>query len=100
MTFTLDGPGITSVIFDRTTTNTVAGLNRVPSDNWIVDVPTDPRREVFVGDELMFGNTVPGSIHGFKYEDVDGDGEPTTRPSTCRWRVLISRSPGPMARGT
>ena len=72
--FTLTGPGITSVIFDRTTPNTIAGLNRVPTDNWQLDVPTDPRREVVVGSDLMFGNTVPGSIHGFKYEDVDGDG--------------------------
>ena len=74
VSFTLTGPGITSVIFDRTTPNTVAGLNRVPTDDWIVDVPTDPRREIVVGSDLMFGNTVPGSIHGLKYEDMDGDG--------------------------
>jgi uncharacterized repeat protein (TIGR01451 family) len=36
--------------------------------------PGDPRVEVVVGPPLMFGNTVPGSIHGFKFEDVDGDG--------------------------
>jgi uncharacterized repeat protein (TIGR01451 family) len=36
--------------------------------------PGDPQVEVVVGAPLMFGNTVPGSIHGFKYEDVDGDG--------------------------
>jgi uncharacterized repeat protein (TIGR01451 family) len=54
--FTLNGPGISSVIFDRTTLNTIAGLNRVPSDNWDVDVPTDPRREILVGSDLMFGN--------------------------------------------
>ncbi len=43
--------------------------------------PNDPRFEVIadsnqdgIGDQLIFGNTVPGSIHGFKYEDVDGDG--------------------------
>ena len=34
----------------------------------------DPREEIVVGDELIFGNTVPGSIHGFKFEDIDGDG--------------------------
>lgn len=34
----------------------------------------DPRREVVVGSELMFGNTVPGSIHGFKFLDANGDG--------------------------
>ena len=30
--------------------------------------------EVLVGDRLMFGNFVKGSIHGFKFEDLDGDG--------------------------
>ena len=30
--------------------------------------------EVVVGPELMFGNQPPSSIHGFKFEDVDGDG--------------------------
>ncbi|MFP6693459.1 MAG: SdrD B-like domain-containing protein, partial [Pirellulales bacterium] len=34
----------------------------------------DPRHEVVVGERLMFGNTVGGSIHGFKYEDMDGNG--------------------------
>jgi uncharacterized repeat protein (TIGR01451 family) len=58
--FTLNGPGISSVIFDRTTINTIAGLNRVPTDDWAVDVPTDPRREVFVGSDLMFGNVGVG----------------------------------------
>ncbi|MFT5525389.1 MAG: protocatechuate 3,4-dioxygenase beta subunit [Pirellulaceae bacterium] len=43
--------------------------------------PGDPQVEFLadsnqdgIGDELMFGNTVPGSIHGFKFEDIDGDG--------------------------
>mgnify|MGYP000093135448 CR=1 FL=1 len=36
--------------------------------------PGDPRFEVVLGSPLMFGNTVPGSIHGFKFEDMDGDG--------------------------
>jgi len=34
----------------------------------------DPREEVLINEDLMFGNTVPGSMHGFKFEDVDGDG--------------------------
>ncbi len=44
--------------------------------------PNDPRVEVFVDDQLIFGNTVPGSIHGFKFEDIDGDGiyNPNTEP--------------------
>jgi hypothetical protein len=62
--FTLTGPGITSVIIDRTTLNTIAGLNRVPTDNWIVDVPTDPRREIVVGSDLMFGNYLPPDLVG------------------------------------
>jgi len=33
-----------------------------------------PQVEVLIGDALMFGNTVQGSIHGFKFEDLDGDG--------------------------
>ena len=40
--------------------------------------PNDPRFEVLADgiefDSLTFGNTVPGSIHGFKFEDIDGDG--------------------------
>ncbi len=36
--------------------------------------PDDPRVEVVVGNQLVFGNTVPGSIHGFKFEDIDGNG--------------------------
>ena len=60
--FTLNGPGITAVIFDRTTLNTIAGLNRVPTDNWIVDVPTDPRREVVMDADLMFGNFRAGFV--------------------------------------
>ena len=27
-----------------------------------------------VGDALVYGNYIPGSIHGFKFEDLDGDG--------------------------
>jgi hypothetical protein len=36
--------------------------------------PNDPRMEVVVGDQLIFGNTVLGSVHGFKFDDADGDG--------------------------
>lgn len=36
--------------------------------------PGDPQMEDNLGPFLMFGNTVYGSIHGFKFEDVDGDG--------------------------
>ena len=33
-------------------------------------------------DSLLFGNTVPGSIHGFKFEDLNGDGvyDPANEP--------------------
>ena len=27
-----------------------------------------------MGDQLIFGNYVPGSIHGFKFDDFDADG--------------------------
>lgn len=36
--------------------------------------PNDPQIEIVVGGELIFGNTIPGSFHGFKFEDYDGDG--------------------------
>ena len=36
--------------------------------------PNDPRIEVVVGDELIFGNTAYGSLHGFKFDDTNGDG--------------------------
>ncbi|MCO6458616.1 MAG: choice-of-anchor D domain-containing protein [Pirellulaceae bacterium] len=34
----------------------------------------DPRVEVVIGPQLAFGNAYPGSIHGFKFEDANGDG--------------------------
>ena len=34
----------------------------------------DPREEIVVGEELVFGNTAPGSIHGFKFNDENGNG--------------------------
>ena len=37
--------------------------------------PNDPRTELPENIALRFGNTVPGSIHVFKYEDIDGNGE-------------------------
>ncbi len=37
--------------------------------------PNDPQQEVVVGQELIFGNTASVSIHGFKFEDIDGDGQ-------------------------
>ena len=37
-------------------------------------VAPDMRHEVNVGTDLMFGNFVKGSIHGFKFEDHDADG--------------------------
>jgi protocatechuate 3,4-dioxygenase beta subunit len=33
-----------------------------------------PKQEENVGADLMFGNFVKGSIHGFKYEDYNGNG--------------------------
>ncbi len=34
----------------------------------------DPREEVVIGPELAFGNAFGGSIHGYKFEDLNGDG--------------------------
>lgn len=41
-TFTLLGPGITAVVFERTIVNTVGGLNNPPTDNWILEAPPIP----------------------------------------------------------
>jgi hypothetical protein len=40
--YTLFGPEIATVIFDRTTLNTIAGLNRVPTDSWVLDYTPAP----------------------------------------------------------
>ncbi|MBT3202512.1 MAG: hypothetical protein HN350_21645, partial [Phycisphaerales bacterium] len=82
--FVLNGPEIASVIFDRTIPNTVATLNRVPTDNWTFDVPTDPRREVLVGTELMFGNareevSVVGRHVFYNNSALDGN-DPAANP--------------------
>ena len=34
----------------------------------------DPRSEEVVGDTLVFGNAIQGSIHGLKFKDLNGDG--------------------------
>ena len=39
-TFTLDGPGITALVIERTSTNYSAGLASVPIDNLIIPEPT------------------------------------------------------------
>ena len=83
--FTLTGPGITSVIFDRTTLNTIAGLNRVPTDDWQLDVPTDPRREVVVGGDLMFGNA-----EALDYGDAPDPTYPTLRANDGARHVVGS----------
>jgi hypothetical protein len=41
----------------------------------------DPRVEVVLGKPLFFGNTFPGSVHGFKFLDRDGDGHDEPRPT-------------------
>jgi len=77
--FTLAGPNIASVVFDRNTTNTSAGFNRVATDNWIVTVGgVSNNVTVGVGDVATdndFGNRAqPASISGQKFNDLDGDG--------------------------
>ena len=59
-----------------------------------------PQGEVVVGAPLMFGNTVPGSIHGFKYEDVNADSvyTPGTDVPLPTLRVLQSHPRGALIR--
>ncbi len=45
-----------------------------PGQSGVPAFDGDPRYELVVGDELKFGNAYPGSLHGFKYFDVDQDG--------------------------
>ena len=53
-----------------------ATWSEIPETDFVFTTNMVPelRREVLIGAPLMFGNTAPGSIHGFKFEDVDGDG--------------------------
>jgi hypothetical protein len=44
--------------------------------------PPDPRVEVVVGPKLAFGNAYLGSIHGYKFHDVNGNGVDDHEP---RW---------------
>lgn len=49
-TFTLDPASpISSVIFERTTVNTVAGLNNPPTDNWLLEPVPEPTTLLLVG---------------------------------------------------
>ncbi|MCA9248269.1 MAG: hypothetical protein KDA42_14170, partial [Planctomycetales bacterium] len=47
----------------------IAGQSNVDAGN-----PGELRTEVVVGPQLAFGNAFDGSIHGYKFEDIDGDG--------------------------
>ena len=52
----------------------------------------DPRTETVVGDELIFGNTAPGSIHGFKFYDQNGNGiRDAGRTTATGRRVHVDR---------
>lgn len=49
-TFTLDPAlPISAVVFERTTTNTVAGLNNPPTDNWALEPVPEPATLLLVG---------------------------------------------------
>ncbi|MDA1052496.1 MAG: tandem-95 repeat protein [Planctomycetota bacterium] len=50
----------------------------------------DPRTEIVVGTELMFGNTVLGSIHGYKFEDLNGNGIDDGEPRLARVPITLS----------
>ena len=40
----------------------------------MLDPVLDPQREMVIGQNLMFGNAAKGSIHGFKFLDINGNG--------------------------
>jgi hypothetical protein len=54
----------------------------VKISEWCVGDPPDPRLEVLVGPKLAFGNAYLGSIHGYKFEDCNGNGVDDCEP---RW---------------
>ncbi len=55
-------------------------VREVLQPGWVATLPASGEQPVTVSageiiDGIDFGNTVPGSIHGFKFEDVDGNGQ-------------------------
>ncbi len=56
------------------TLTVLSGQDLVWTDGAAMLDATAPQHEVNVGDALVFGNFIKGSIHGFKFEDVDADG--------------------------
>jgi hypothetical protein len=54
-TFTLDpGTPFSAVVFERTTINTIAGLNNPPTDNWLLEPVPEPTTL------LLFGTAIAG----------------------------------------
>ena len=51
--------------------NDVAAIDNLT----FTQVARNAKTEILVGPQLMFGNTIPGSIHGHKFLDANGDGE-------------------------
>jgi hypothetical protein len=50
------------------------GPNGEPKFEVLADGDDDPSNDGQYGQDLIFGNTILGSIHGFKFEDYNGDG--------------------------
>ncbi|MEM8678750.1 MAG: SdrD B-like domain-containing protein, partial [Planctomycetota bacterium] len=69
----VESPFIATTPISRTF-DLYSGQELVWEDGAAMLPPGDPRMEVLVGEELMFGNTTSASIHGFKFEDLDADG--------------------------
>ena len=56
------------------------------------------KKEIVVGNDLIFGNAVHGSLHGFKYVDVDADG--TYNPDVDRpWEGVEFKFTGTDGKG-
>ncbi len=88
-----------------------SGMNWVKTVSDIVftttmQPPIDPRVEVFndpdqsgFDEGLMWGNFRPGQIHGYKFDDVDGDGivDPG-EPRLANWEIQLLNEAGEVVR--
>ena len=62
-----------------------AGEELVWTEGAAMLLPNAQRQEVVLGNELIFGNVIKGSIHGFKFEDFDADGNYEPEEGDVPW---------------